>query len=123
VRLGTPRQPNEGVRLGTVRRPPRGVSKTEFAKRGYYDVWLPIVSPSPELVTFAQKARDQKSWKAFERRFRAEMNQPDASRLLDVLAAFSHQTNFAIGCYCEDEAHCHRSILKQLLAERGAEIW
>ncbi len=122
VRLGSPRQPKEGLRLGTVRRPPRGVPKSEFAKRDFYDVWLPILSPSQPLVTFALKARDAKSWKTFERRFRAEMNKPDAARVLDLLAALSHQTNFALGCYCEDEGHCHRSVLRRLLAERGAQI-
>ena len=122
LRLGSPRKPNEGFRLGTVRRPPRGVPKTAFAKLDYYDVWLPVLSPSPELVTFAQRSQDEQSWKTFERKFRAEMNKPDASRVLDLLAAFSRQTNFAIGCYCENEERCHRSILKKLLRERGAEF-
>lgn len=122
VRLGTPRAPDEGLRLGTVRRPPRGVPKTEFAKRDFYDVWLPQLSPTQELVTFALNAEDARTWKTFERKFRAEMKEPDASRLLDLLAALSHQTNFAVGCYCEDESHCHRSILRALLAERGAEL-
>jgi len=122
VRLGTPRKPNEGLRLGTVRRPPRGVPKSEFARRDFYDVWLPVLSPSQELVTFALQSRDEKSWKAFARRFRAELNQPDAARVLDLLAALSHQTSFSVGCYCENERRCHRSILRQVLAERGAEI-
>ncbi len=122
LRLGSPRQRNEGLRLGTVRRPPRGVSKSEFAKRDYYDVWLPELSPNPALVTFAQGAQDEKSWKAFERRFRAEMSQPGAARLLDLLAALSRQTNLSLGCYCEDERHCHRSVLRKLLTERGAEF-
>lgn len=122
VRLGTPRQRNEGLRVGTVRRPPRGVPKSKFAELDYYDVWLPMLSPSQTLVSFALKAKDEKSWKTFERRFRAEMNQPEASRLLDLLAALSHQTRFAIGCYCEDEARCHRSVLRTLLAERGAAL-
>lgn len=122
VRLGSPRQPNEGLRLGTVRRPPRGVPKTEFAKRDYYDVWLPLVAPSQELVTFALRAKDEKAWEAFERRYRAEMNKPDAARVLDLLAALSHQTDLAVGCYCEDEERCHRSILRELLAERGAVV-
>ena len=122
LKLGTPRKPNEGLRLGTVRRPPRGVPKTEFAKRDFYDVWLPNLSPSPQLVTLALKSPDEKSWKMFQRKFRAEMNKPDAARLLDLLAALSHQTNFSLGCYCEDEARCHRSVLRMLLAERGAEI-
>ncbi len=122
VRLGSPRKPNEGLRVGTVRRPPRGVPKTQFAKLNYYDVWLPLLSPSQDLVTFALQADDDKSWKTFERKFRAEMKQPDPSRVLDLMAALSHQTNFSIGCYCENEQRCHRSVLKKLLAERGAEM-
>ena len=122
LRLGSPRKPGEGLRLGTVRRPPRGVPKTQFAKLDYYDVWLPILSPSQELVTLALRSRDDRSWKAVERKFRAEMKHPDASRVLDLLAAFSHQTSFSLGCYCDNEERCHRSILKQLLAERGAEV-
>jgi uncharacterized protein YeaO (DUF488 family) len=122
VRLGTPRKPHEGLRLGTVRRPPRGVPKTEFAKRDYYDVWLPILSPTQGLVSFALAAEGDRSWKQFERTFRAEMNQHDPARVLDLLAALSHQTNFSLGCYCENEAHCHRSVLKKLLAERGADL-
>ena len=106
--------------MGTVRRPPRGVPKAEFAKRDFYDVWLPLLSPTQDLVTFALESRDERSWKTFQRKFRAEMNHPDASRTLDLLAALSHQTNFAIGCYCEDESRCHRSVLRALLAERGA---
>lgn len=123
VRLGSPRKTNEGLRVGTVRRPPRGVPKTEFAKRDFYDVWLPDLSPSQELVTFAQQSEDEKSWKAFKRKFRAEMNKPEAARLLDLLAALSRQTNFSIGCYCEKEERCHRSVLKELLAEHGAEFY
>jgi uncharacterized protein YeaO (DUF488 family) len=122
LRLGSPRKPNEGLRLGTVRRPPRGVPKTQFARLDFYDVWLPTLAPSQELVTFAQRSVDQRSWKTFERKFRAEMKKPDAARVLDLLAAFSHQTNFALGCYCEQEECCHRSILKKLLAERRAEL-
>lgn len=122
LRLGSPRNPNEGLRLGTVRRPPRGVPKTQFAKLDYYDVWLPNLAPSPELVAFAQRSQDETSWKAFERKFRAEMSKPDAARVLDLLAALSHQTSFSLGCYCENEQRCHRSVLKKLLAERGAEF-
>ena len=122
VRLGSTRKPNEGLRIGTVRRPPRGVPKTQFAKLNYYDVWLPNLSPSPKLVAFAQRAKDEQSWKAFRRKFRAEMKQPEASRLLDLLAALSHITNFSVGCYCENEQHCHRSVLRELLAERGAQL-
>jgi len=122
VRLGTQRTPNEGLRIGTVRRPPRGVPKAEFAKRDFYDVWLPNLAPSEELVKFAQASQDQKSWKAFARRYRAEMNKPEASRVLDLLAGLSPHANFSVGCYCENEERCHRSILKQLLAERGAQF-
>ena len=122
VRLGEARAKDEGLRMGTVRRPPRGVPKAEFASRDFYDVWYPVLSPSAELVAQAQTANDDKAWRAFEKHFRAEMAQPDASRTLDLLAAFSHQTNFSLGCYCEDEAHCHRSILRALLAERGADL-
>ena len=118
LKLGSPREPNEGLRLGTVRRPPRGVPKTEYAKRDYYDVWLPNLAPSQELLARAK----QEEWKVFERQFCAEMKKPDNARVLDLLAALSHHTNFALGCYCESEEHCHRSILRKLLAERGAEI-
>jgi uncharacterized protein YeaO (DUF488 family) len=122
VRLGSPREPREGLRLGTVRRPPRGIPKAQFAKRDFYDVWLPILSPSQELVTLALRSRDERSWKTFERKFRAEMNKPDPAKVLDLLAALSRQTSFALGCYCENEEGCHRSILKKLLAERGAKF-
>ena len=122
VRLGTPRAPNEGPRLGTVRRPPRGVPKSEFAKRDFYDTWLPALSPSTELVTQALAAQNDKEWAAFSRKFKAQMKQPDASHLLDLLATLSHTSSFSLGCYCEDEARCHRSLLRELLAERGAEI-
>jgi uncharacterized protein YeaO (DUF488 family) len=125
VQLGTPRAADEGLRLGTVRRPPRGVPKSEFAKRDFYDVWLPSLSPSAALVAEAQAAAqgaDAKGWAAFERRFKAEMNEPDASRLLDLLAALSHQTSFSLGCYCDDERRCHRSVLRGLLQQRGAAI-
>ncbi len=122
VRLGTSRIPNEGLRLGTVRRPPRGVPKSQFAKLNYYDLWLPMLAPSAALVAFAQKSRDYKSWQTFARKYRAEMKGADAEQLLSLLAALSKQTNFAVGCYCEDEQRCHRSILRELLAEHGAEI-
>jgi uncharacterized protein YeaO (DUF488 family) len=122
VRLGSARKPNEGVRIGTVRRPPRGVPKTQFAALDYYDVWLPNLAPSQELVTLAQRSRDERSWRVFERKFRAEMKKPDAARVLDLLAALSRQTDFSLGCYCEDETRCHRSILRELLAERGATL-
>jgi len=120
VRLGTPRSEGEGLRLGTVRRPPRGVPKSEYASRGFYDVWLPELAPSDALVKQAQQAADDRAWRAFERRYRAEMKRPEAARLLDLLAAFSHDTDFSVGCYCADESRCHRSILRALLAEHGA---
>ena len=120
VRLGTPRSEGEGLRLGTVRRPPRGVPKSEYASRDFYDVWLPEVAPSEALVKQAQQADDDRAWRAFERRYRAEMKRPEAVRLLDLLAAFSHDTDFSVGCYCADESRCHRSILRALLAEHGA---
>lgn len=122
VRLGSPRLPREGLRIGTVRRPPRGVPKAQFAKRDFYDVWLPQLSPSPELVKEALAARDAASWRAFVRKFRAEMKQADAARTLDLLAALSHSSDFSVGCYCEDEARCHRSVLRELLRERGAAV-
>jgi uncharacterized protein YeaO (DUF488 family) len=122
VRLGTPRAKDEGLRIGTVRRPPRGVPKTQFAPRDFYDVWLPDVAPSPELVKIARQATDAKAWSSFVRRYRAEMNRPEASRLLDLLAALSHSSNLSFGCYCEDEDRCHRSVLRGLLSERGADI-
>jgi uncharacterized protein YeaO (DUF488 family) len=122
VRLGSPRHAKEGLRLGTVRRPPRGVPKSQFAARDFYDVWLPNLAPSSELVALAQSSSDDRTWKAFARKFRSAMSRPDAARLLDLLAALSHETNFSIGCYCENESRCHRSILKELLLERGAEL-
>ena len=115
VQLGTPRKPGEGVRIGTVRRPPRGVPKSDFARLDYYDVWFPNLSPSAELVQEALHA-------AFARKFRREMKAPDRSRELDVLAALSHHANFSVGCYCKDESRCHRSLLRELLQERGAEV-
>ena len=122
VRLGTPRASGEGLRLGTVRRPPRGVPKQDFARRDFYDVWLPNLAPSPGLVTEALAAQDDKAWSAVRRKYRAEMKQPDPSHVLDLLAALSHQAAFSVGCYCENEARCHRSLLRELLQERGAEI-
>jgi len=122
VRLGTPRKAAEGVRLGTVRRPPRGVAKADFAKLDYYDVWFPNLSPSAELVREALAAEDEKAWLAFKRKFKREMSEPDRSRDLDVLAALSHQTNLSVGCYCQEESRCHRSILRELLMERGAKV-
>jgi len=122
VRLGTPRHPDEGLRIGTVRRPPRGVPKEKFASQNWYDVWLPLLSPSVETMAQAHAAQTEAQWSAFRRKFRSEMSAPDASRTLDLLAALSHQTPFAIGCYCEDEARCHRSVLRALLTERGAQV-
>jgi uncharacterized protein YeaO (DUF488 family) len=122
VRLGTARATDEGLRIGTVRKPPRGVKKSEFASRNYYDVWLPQLAPSADLVGQAREANDAAKWARFVKKFKAEMAKPDTSRMLDLLAALSKTSNFAVGCYCEDEAHCHRSVLRQLLAERGAEI-
>lgn len=122
VQLGTPRLPAEGLRIGTVRRPPRGVHKSDFAKLDYFDVWFPNLSPSAELVKQALAAKDAAGLTKFKRKFRAEMNEPDRSRELDVLAALSHHNNFSLGCYCEDENRCHRSVLRELLKDRGAEI-
>ena len=122
VRLGTPRKPGEGVRMGTVRRPPRGVPKKDFARLDYYDVWFSNLSPSAGLVREALTARDGRAWKAFVRKFRHEMSAPDRSRELDLLAALSHHANFSLGCYCEDESRCHRSVLRRLLVERGATV-
>lgn len=122
VRLGTPRAANEGLRIGTVRRPPRGVRKSEYASKNIYDVWFPNLSPSEALLKKSFPLRDGKSWREFKRAFLAEMKLPEAKRDLDLLAALSHKTNFAIGCYCEDENLCHRSILKDLLDTRGASI-
>jgi uncharacterized protein YeaO (DUF488 family) len=122
VRLGSPRGRGEGIRLGTVRRPPRGVPKSAFATRDFYDVWLPNLAPSEPLVKMALKAGSDAEWRRFDRAFTAELKRPDASHLLDTLAALSHGANFAMGCYCEDEARCHRSILRRELQRRGAAI-
>ena len=123
VRLGSSREEGEGLRIGTVRRPPRGVPKSEYASRDIYDVWFPNLSPSEELLKAGKAAEDERSWSVFKRRFRAEMNRPDAKRDLDLLAALSRQTNLSIGCYCEDESRCHRSVLRELLNERGAKLY
>jgi uncharacterized protein YeaO (DUF488 family) len=122
VRLGTARLPREGLRIGTVRRPPRGVPKSRFASGDWYDVWLPNLAPAAETVKLALASHTPRQWAAFSRRYRAEMARADNSRVLDLLAALSHETNFSVGCYCEDEARCHRSLLRQLLRERGARI-
>lgn len=122
VRLGSARATDEGLRIGTVRRPPRGVRKDEYATKNIYDVWFPNLSPSATLLKKFFPIDDQKQWRAFKRRFLAEMKKPEAARDLDVLAALSHQTNFSVGCYCENEALCHRSLLSELLQTRGALI-
>jgi uncharacterized protein YeaO (DUF488 family) len=122
VRLGSPRAAGEGLRLGTVRRPPRGVPKAEHAARDFYDVWLPELAPSEGLVKEALHAADERAWRAFVRRYRAEMKRPEADRLLALLAALSHRTALAVGCYCAEEARCHRSVLRELLAEHGADV-
>ncbi len=123
VQLGSPRAKDEGLRIGTVRRPPRGVPKNEFASRNYYDVWLPNLAPSEELFKQGRAAKDEKDWRSFVKRFRSEMSRTENSRILDLLAALSHQTNFSVGCYCENEQRCHRSVLRRLLAERSAVFW
>lgn len=120
VRLGTPRSPAEGLRIGTVRRPPRGVPKSEFAKQNWYDVWFPNLAPSLPLMKQALAAETPAQWSAFVRKFKTEMASPAAKHDLALLAKLSHTTNFSIGCYCEDEAHCHRSVLRELLRAEGA---
>lgn len=122
VRLGTPRADGEGLRVGTVRRPPRGVPKSEFSSGNWYDVWYPNLAPGAETMKLGQEAETPQQWAAFVKKYRAEMMQPDAARTIDLLAALSHTADFAVGCYCEDEAHCHRSVLRQLLADKGAVI-
>jgi len=122
VRLGSERIPGEGLRVGTVRRPPRGVPRSEFASGNWYDVWYPNLAPSAETVKLGQQASSARDWQAFARRYRAEMAQPDAARTLDLLAALSRHAEFSVGCYCEDESRCHRSVLRELLAERGADV-
>lgn len=122
VRLGSPRRPDEGLRIGTVRRPPRGVRKLDYAVRNFYDVWFPNLSPSETLLKDSFPVEDTAQWRKFKRRFLAEMKRPDASKDLDLLAALSHHTNLAVGCYCANESFCHRSILRELLTKRGAQI-
>jgi uncharacterized protein YeaO (DUF488 family) len=120
VRLGTPRAKNEGLRIGTVRRPPRGVPKEKFASGNWYDLWFPNLAPSLETMKQAQAAETPAQWNAFVRKYRAEMATPENSHTIALLAALSQQTDFSVGCYCEDESHCHRSILRELLAAQGA---
>jgi uncharacterized protein YeaO (DUF488 family) len=122
VRLGTTRRSNEGLRIGTVRRPPRGVKKSEYASQNWFDVWLPNVAPTAELMKQGQTAESDKEWSRFVKKYRSEISSPDKSRILDLLAALSHTSNFSVGCYCENESRCHRSILRELLAERGAKL-
>ncbi|MDT0850599.1 DUF488 family protein, partial [Staphylococcus pseudintermedius] len=122
VRLGTPRLHGEGLRIGTVRRPPRGVPKSQFAEQNWYDVWFPTLAPSLETMKQAQAAQTPAQWNAFVRKYKAEMKSLDAQHALDLLAAMSRDSDFSVGCYCEDESHCHRSILRELLTERGARI-
>jgi uncharacterized protein YeaO (DUF488 family) len=122
VRLGTPRVAGEGLRIGTVRRPPRGVPKTKFASENWYDVWFPNLAPSLKTVKVAQQAKTSAQWKTFVKKYRSEMAAPDASHAIELLAALSHHANFSVGCYCQDEEHCHRSVLRELLAENGAKL-
>jgi uncharacterized protein YeaO (DUF488 family) len=122
IRLGTPRAPGEGVRIGTVRRPPRGVPREEFASRDFYDVWLPELAPSQELVTRAHQATSEDDWEGFRAGYRHEMAAPAARHLVQLLAAWSRTGDLAVGCYCEDERHCHRSVLRELLADAGATV-
>jgi uncharacterized protein YeaO (DUF488 family) len=122
VRLGTQRAAGEGIRVGTVRRPPRGVLKADYAAKNWYDVWFPNLAPSLETMKMAQAATTASQWAAFKRKYRAEMATPENSHAIELFAALSHQTSFSVGCYCEDEAHCHRSILRALLVEKGADV-
>ena len=122
VRLGSQRVEGEGTRIGTVRRPPRGVPKTAFASQNWYDVWFPNLAPSVETMKAGQAATTTREWLAFLKKYRAEMASPENSRTLDLLATLSHHANFSVGCYCEDESHCHRAILRALLVEKGAKV-
>jgi uncharacterized protein YeaO (DUF488 family) len=122
VRLGSPRAAGEGLRIGTVRRPPRGVTKAHYATQNWYDVWYPNLAPSAETVALGRSAETAGDWKVFAKRYRAEMAAPEHARTLDLLAALSHRADFSVGCYCQDEARCHRSVLRALLAERGAKF-
>lgn len=120
VRLGSPRAAGEGTRIGTVRRPPRGVPKAEFASRDFYDVWFPNLAPSLETMKLGQAAETEADWKTFKKKYHAEMSRPEAQHALALLATLSTRTDFSVGCYCEDEARCHRSVLRELLNEKGA---
>ena len=122
VRLGSERYPEEGLRIGTVRRPPRGVPKSEYASQNWYDVWLPNIAPTSELMKMGRAVKTEKEWILFAKKYRTELKNPDKSRIIDLLAALSHDSNISIGCYCENEDRCHRSILRELLTEKGAKI-
>lgn len=122
VRLGSDRVEGEGLRIGTVRRPPRGVPKTEFSTQNWYDVWFPNLSPSPETMKIGKDVKTDKEWLAFEKKYRAEMATPENTHALELLVALSHHTDFSVGCYCKDEARCHRSVLRKLLIEKGAKV-
>ncbi len=122
VRLGSARAPDEGTRIGTVRRPPRGVPKSEFASQNWYDVWFPNLAPSAETVKLGQAADTPALWAAFKKKYRSEMASPEAVRVIELLAALSHHSDFSVGCYCEHEDHCHRSVLRELLQEQGAQV-
>jgi uncharacterized protein YeaO (DUF488 family) len=122
VRLGSDRRKDEGTRVGTVRRPPRGVPRAEFASRNWYDVWFPNLAPSVETMKLGQQARTESEWAVFRKKYRAEMETPENSHALSLLAALSHQTDFSVGCYCEDESHCHRAVLRALLLDKGAAV-
>ncbi len=122
VRLGSSRVEGEGLRIGTVRRPPRGVPKTDFASQNWYDVWFPNLAPSVEAMKYGQGAKTPAQWARFIKKYRAEMATPENIHAIELLAALSHRCNFSVGCYCENETHCHRSVLRQLLVEKGAEL-
>jgi uncharacterized protein YeaO (DUF488 family) len=122
VRLGAPRHRSEGLRIGTVRRPPRGVPKKRFAADDWYDIWFPTLAPSLATLKLGQSARSDAGWKSFLKRYRSEMNSPDAQHALELLARLSRQTNLSVGCYCADESRCHRSVLRALLIEKGADV-
>jgi uncharacterized protein YeaO (DUF488 family) len=122
LRLGSPRVEGEGIRIGTVRRPPRGVPKAEYASQDWYDVWFPNLAPSPQTVKLGQEAETPAQWAAFARKYRAEMATPENGHAIELLAALSHHSNFSVGCYCENEAHCHRSVLRDLLIQKGAKL-
>lgn len=122
VRLGSERAPGEGLRIGTVRRPPRGVPKAAFSARNWYDTWLPVLAPSVETMKLGQQAETPAQWTAFTRKYRGEMSAPQSIHALELLAALSHQADFSVGCYCENEAHCHRSVLRALLLDKGAAV-